>query len=50
MFAALHNAFDPALFWEYRVSLLTGLLQNIIIFVESAVLAIFLTIYFERKK
>ena len=42
MFAALHNAFDPALFWEYRVALLTGLLQNIIIFVESAVLAILL--------
>jgi polar amino acid transport system permease protein len=39
MFAALHNAFDPGLFWEYRVVLLTGLLRNVIIFAESAVLA-----------
>jgi polar amino acid transport system permease protein len=37
--AALHNAFDPGLFWEYRVVLLTGLLRNVIIFAESAVLA-----------
>jgi polar amino acid transport system permease protein len=36
---ALHNAFDPALFWEYRVGLLTGLLRNVVIFAESAVLA-----------
>ena len=39
MFATLHNAFDPGLFWEYRVVLLTGLLRNVIIFAESAVLA-----------
>jgi polar amino acid transport system permease protein len=42
MLAALQGAFNPALFWEYRVVLLTGLLQNLYIFAESAVVAIVL--------
>jgi polar amino acid transport system permease protein len=42
MFAVLQGAFDPALFWEYRVTLLTGLLQNLSIFAESAAVAIIL--------
>ncbi|WMT79610.1 amino acid ABC transporter permease [Bradyrhizobium sp. Ash2021] len=40
MFAALHDALNPALFWEYRVTLLTGLKQNVYIFIESAILAV----------
>ena len=42
MLAALQGALNPALFWEYRVILLTGLLQNLYIFAESAVVAIIL--------
>src|ERR1700753_232664 len=40
MLTALRQMLDPALFWEYRVVLLQGLVQNLSIFVESAVLAV----------
>ena len=39
MLAHLKQSLDPALFWEYRVTLLAGLTQNIGIFLASAVLA-----------
>src|SRR6201987_2409662 len=39
MLAALRQMLDPALFWEYRVVLLQGLVQNLSIFVESAILS-----------
>jgi polar amino acid transport system permease protein len=39
MLAALRQMLDPTLFWEYRVVLLEGLVQNLSIFVESAILA-----------
>jgi polar amino acid transport system permease protein len=39
MLASLRQMLDPTLFWEYRVVLLQGLVQNLSIFVESAVLA-----------
>jgi polar amino acid transport system permease protein len=39
MSAALRQMLDPTLFWEYRVVLLQGLVQNLSIFVESAILA-----------
>jgi polar amino acid transport system permease protein len=39
MFASLRQMLDPTLFWEYRVVLLQGLVQNLSIFVESAILA-----------
>jgi polar amino acid transport system permease protein len=39
MLAALRQMLDPTLFWEYRVVLLQGLVQNLSIFVESAILA-----------
>jgi polar amino acid transport system permease protein len=39
MLAHLQQSLDPALFWEYRVTLLAGLLQNVLIFLASAVLA-----------
>jgi polar amino acid transport system permease protein len=35
----LKQSLDPALFWEYRVTLLAGLVENIAIFLASAVLA-----------
>jgi polar amino acid transport system permease protein len=40
MFSALRQMLDPSLFWEYRVVLLKGLVQNLSIFLESAVLAV----------
>src|ERR1700744_876511 len=40
MLTALRQMLDPALFWEYRVVLLQGLVQNLSIFAESAVVAI----------
>jgi polar amino acid transport system permease protein len=39
MFDHLKQSLDPALFWEYRVTLLAGLVENILIFLASAVLA-----------
>jgi polar amino acid transport system permease protein len=39
MLTALRQMLDPTLFWEYRVVLLQGLVQNLSIFVESAILA-----------
>jgi polar amino acid transport system permease protein len=39
MLARLHESLDPALFWEYRNSLLAGLSVNIGIFLGSAALA-----------
>jgi polar amino acid transport system permease protein len=39
MFERLKDSLDPVLFWDYRVSLLTGLARNIEIFLASAVLA-----------
>ena len=39
MLAHLKQSLDPALFWEYRVTLLAGLAQNVAIFLASAVLA-----------
>lgn len=44
MLSALGNAFDPALLWEYRVPLLQGLGQNVVIFGESALLAVALAL------
>ena len=40
MSPALRQMLDPSLFWEYRVVLLQGLMQNLSIFAESAILAI----------
>jgi polar amino acid transport system permease protein len=40
MLTALRQMLDPTLLWEYRVVLLQGLVQNLSIFVESAVLAV----------
>lgn len=42
MFTSLASTFDPGLLWEYRETLLQGLQQNLIIFVQSAVLAVLL--------
>lgn len=39
MLDRLGQSLDPALFWEYRASLLAGLAQNVAIFLASAVLA-----------
>jgi polar amino acid transport system permease protein len=39
MLEQLRQALDPALFWEYRTALLTGLVENLAIFIFSAVLA-----------
>ena len=39
MLGHLRQSLDPALFWEYRVTLLAGLAQNVAIFLASAVLA-----------
>ncbi|MDR3536353.1 MAG: amino acid ABC transporter permease [Acetobacteraceae bacterium] len=39
MFARLGQSLDPALFWDYRATLLAGLVVNIGIFVASAMLA-----------
>jgi polar amino acid transport system permease protein len=39
MLEQLNQSLDPALFWEYRAALLTGLLQNLAIFFASAILA-----------
>ncbi len=39
MWGRLAESLDPTLFWEYRVVLLRGFLQNIYIFVGGAVLA-----------
>lgn len=39
MFDRLGQSLDPALFWEYRTSLLAGLAQNVAIFLASAALA-----------
>jgi polar amino acid transport system permease protein len=39
MLEHLKQSLDPALFWEYRVTLLAGLAQNVAIFLASAVLA-----------
>jgi polar amino acid transport system permease protein len=39
MFSRIGQSLDPALFWEYRNTLLTGLATNIGIFLASAVLA-----------
>src|ERR1700744_3967702 len=39
MLTALRQMLDPALFWEYRVVLFQGLVQNLSIFAESAVVA-----------
>lgn len=44
MLSRLNESLDPALFWEYRVALLTGLLQNATIFFASAVLAVILAV------
>jgi len=38
MLTRLNESLAPALFWEFRVSLLTGLMQNVAIFLASAVL------------
>jgi polar amino acid transport system permease protein len=39
MSPALRQMLDPTLFWEYRTVLLQGLMQNLSIFAESAILA-----------
>jgi polar amino acid transport system permease protein len=39
MLTALRQMLDPTLFWEYRVVLLKGLVENLSIFAESAILA-----------
>lgn len=39
MSPALRQMLDPTLFWEYRAVLLQGLMQNLSIFAESAILA-----------
>jgi polar amino acid transport system permease protein len=39
MLDRLKDSLDPALFWEYRVTLLAGLANNVAIFLASAVLA-----------
>ena len=39
MFERLRESLDPALFWEYRHTLIAGFGQNISIFLTSAVLA-----------
>ncbi len=39
MLERLRNSLDPALFWEYRHTLIAGFSQNISIFLTSAVLA-----------
>jgi polar amino acid transport system permease protein len=39
MLAQLKDSLDPALFWNYRVTLLSGLAENVAIFLASAVLA-----------
>lgn len=39
MLEHLRQSLDPALFWEYRASLLAGLTENVAIFLASAVLA-----------
>ena len=39
MLQSLRDSLDPALFWEYRVILLRGLLQNFYIFLGAAALA-----------
>ncbi len=40
MLGTLSEMLNPALFWEYRVVLLRGLVENALIFVESALLSI----------
>jgi polar amino acid transport system permease protein len=39
MSPAVRQMLDPTLFWEYRTVLLQGLMQNLSIFAESAILA-----------
>ena len=39
MSESLHEAFDLALFWEYRTLLFGGLAVNFYVFAASAVLA-----------
>ncbi len=44
MLDRLNESLNPALFWEFRVSLLTGLMHNVAIFLASAVLATLLAL------
>ncbi len=39
MLAQLQQSLDPALFWEYRITLLHGLAVNLLIFLIAAILA-----------
>jgi polar amino acid transport system permease protein len=39
MLDRLNESLDPALFWDYRASLLAGLAENVAIFLASAMLA-----------